>query len=157
MPEHVQQLRGRIPRALGNGADVNDIFCLVKGTMASKELCQDPLLVWPASLEASAREAFQMANDPGCPIQSCEIDDARRDQLRALRLALRKDFPQMHRVGLWYDSLINQDGLGERPAPLTFLREAKAHRVDWSDFRLGQRAPGPRPHELQVVFHRGRG
>ena len=73
MPEHVQQLRGRIPRALGNGADVNDIFCLVKGTMASKELCQDPLLVWPASLEASARDAFKWPMTQAVPFNLVKL------------------------------------------------------------------------------------
>eukprot|EP00438_Fugacium_kawagutii_P011717 Skav213092 [mRNA] locus=scaffold512:115995:131433:- [translate_table: standard] len=157
MPEHVQQMRGRLPRAMGTAPDDDDIFCLVKATMSSKELCQDPLLVWPASLQSSSRDAFQGVDDPGCPIQRCELDDGRRQELRALKMALQRDFPQLHRVVAWYDSMINGDGFGERPAPLTFLREARAHRVNWSDFQLGQRAPGPRPHELQVVGQKNLG
>eukprot|EP00438_Fugacium_kawagutii_P029957 Skav226339 [mRNA] locus=scaffold3640:62522:68202:- [translate_table: standard] len=150
-------MRGRLPRAMGTAPDDDDIFCLVKATMSSKELCQDPLLVWPASLQSSSRDAFQGVDDPGCPIQRCELDDGRRQELRALKMALQRDFPQLHRVAAWYDSMINGDGFGERPAPLTFLREARAHRVNWSDFQLGQRAPGPRPHELQVVGQKNLG
>lgn len=155
MPDHIQQERGRMPRSMGTHADGQDVFCLVKSTMASKELAQDPLLVWPASLEGSANAAFELANDPSCPTQTCEIDDERSKELRALRMALKRDFPQMHRVVAWYDSLVSNEQSTERPVPLTFLREAKAHRVNWGDFRLGQRAPDPKPHELQVVFHRG--
>ena len=154
MPEHIQSIRGRIPRAMGSGGDDKDIFCLVKSTMASKELCQDPLVVWPASLEPTARAAFDMANAPGCPVQVCEIDDSRRQELRALRNAFKRDFPQMHRAGAWYDSLVSGDLAEEKPPQLSFLRDARAHRVDWTDFQLGHRAPAPRPHELQVVFHR---
>eukprot|EP00438_Fugacium_kawagutii_P031749 Skav206267 [mRNA] locus=scaffold8121:279:8933:- [translate_table: standard] len=150
-------MRGRLPRAMGTAPDENDIFALVKSTMASKELCQDPLLVWPASLEPAVRDAFQGVDDPGCPTQCCELDDPRRQELRALRMAFQRDFPQLHRVAAWYDTMLNGDGSGERPAPLTFLREARAHRVDWADFQLGQRAPGPRPHELQVVAQKNLG
>ena len=122
-----------------------------------EELCQDPLLVWPSSLASNASSAFQRANDPRCPVIRCELDESRVAELRALRSAISRDFPQMTRVLGWYDTMINGSGVVERPPPLTFLRDARARRTDWSQFQLGQRqrAPAPRPHELQVVFHRG--
>ena len=93
MPDQAQNMhtRERVPRSMGSGPDGQDIFCMVKDTMASKELSQDPLLVWPASLQDDVRRAFATVNDPGCPVQRCEVDDARRQELRGLRGALAKD------------------------------------------------------------------
>ena len=148
-------LTGRKPGAMGLGPEGEDIFALVKENLSSKEVCQDPLLVWPASLQSKAHEAFRLANDRNCPVIRCEIEDARVQELRALRAAFRRDFPQMTRVAGWYDTMINGTGVVETPTTLSFLRDARARRVDWSEFQLGSRAPGLRPHELQVVFHRG--
>ena len=142
---------------MGVGPEDLDVFCLVKDTMASKELSQEPLLVWPASLQSRVQDAFELANSSDCPFISCELEDSRKEELRMLKVAMQRDFPAgMRRTIGWYQSMIDssQNGAAPRPAPLTFLRDAKAHRINLSDFQLGQRDPGPRPHELQVVFHR---
>ena len=158
MPEKARNLvvRDRMPRSWALDRDENDIFCMVKSTMASKSLCQDPLLVWPTHLETTTRRAFEVANSQGCPTQICSVDDARISELRDLQAALRRDFPLMRRTVAWYQTMIDgPPDRVERLAPLTFLRDARSHRPDLN-FRLSQRAPGPRPHELQVVFHRNR-
>ena len=159
MPDQARNLgvRDRKPRSMGIGPQAMDIFCLVKDSMSSKELSQDPLLVWPASLESRVQGALAMVNDRNCPTITCELDDSRKEELRLLKVALSRDFPtSMRRAITFYQTMIDSGVAEQTPAPLTFLSDAKAHRINWSDFQLSLREPGPRPHELQVVFHRGR-
>ena len=156
------QLSERVPRAMrstdhGNSAD--DIFCLVKESMASRCLSQDPLLVFPASLLPQTQQFLVDANSPSCPLRTRNLEGERWDELRAIRAALKADFPHMHRAVAWYEQFLRDPqpkaDFGSVPQ-LTFLRHARARQQDWHGFQLGRRPPPPKPHELQVVFHRAR-
>ena len=153
-------LRERIPSSLRSdlgGAD--DVFCLVKESMASRSLCQDPLLVFPGSLIGASQKFLLDANSQSCPVRTWHLDGERWDELRAIRFALKNDFPHMVRAVAWYEQFLRepqpQPSFGSVPQ-LTFLRHACARQQDWHAFQLGRMPPAPKPHELQVVFHRAR-
>lgn len=124
--------------------------------MAAPALCQDPLLVMPAKLLHQSQALIRNANLPSCPVITATIDQERRDELRVLHRALQRDFPTMRRALAYYESLIRGDGTTQQVPELGFLRHAAAHnQVDFPR-ALADRQPGPKPHELQVVFHRAR-
>ena len=154
------KLSGRVPRFLradDHGSSPDDVFCLVKESMASRSLSQDPLLVFPANLLSESQKSLDMANNPACPLRSRHLEGERWDELKAIRAALRGDFPHMGRAVAWYETFLRDP----QPTPdfgsvpqLTFLRHACARQQDWHAFELGRRPTPPKPHELQVVFHR---
>lgn len=158
MPSHVQ-LQERMPRYMRTDDEElrhNDVFAMVKATMAAPALCQDPLLVMPAQLLHQSQALIRNANLPSCPVITATIDQERRDELRVLHRALQRDFPTMRRALAYYESLIRGDGTTQQVPELGFLRHAAAHnQVDFPR-ALADRQPGPKPHELQVVFHRAR-
>lgn len=146
----------RVPRAMRADNVMDDVFCMVKEKMASEGLCQDPLLVFPGSLIEKSRATFVRANDGDCPLQQCNLEKERLDEIRLLARAIRKDFPHMTRTISFYESLLAPPHAGTVPQ-LSWLRYATTHdRRDWSAVQLGRRPLGPKPHELQVVFHRAR-
>lgn len=156
MPDEIE-VSGRVPGAFKSGESGSDIFAMVKATMASKTLSQPPLLVWPSSMQDVSKKAVQTANGHGCPSVGCSLDTARRDELRLMLAGFRRDFPHMKRTMAWYQKMV--DGLEEDSAKglpqLTFLKDARASHFDFSQIQLGRGVPPPKPHELQVVFHRG--
>eukprot|EP00435_Cladocopium_sp_Y103_P041073 s2181_g11.t1 len=155
-------LQERVPRAMraaDHGNSQDDIFCLVKESMAARTLSQDPLLVFPASLLPASQKFFLDANSERCPLRSWKLEADRWDELRAIRAAIQTDFPHMTKAVRWYEQLLHnpQARAHFRQVPqLTFLRHACAGQQDWRSFQLGSRPPAPKPHELQVVFHRAR-
>lgn len=160
MPDQARNLavNGRVPRAMQLDDASMDIFVMVKQLMSSTTLSQPPLLAWPSSLQPVCQHAMEVANDVHrCPTIGCGIDEARKAELRDLQTAFVRDFPHFRRTCAWYQKMIDgveEDGCRGIP-PLTFLQEARAAQFDVSQFELGQRQPLPKPHELQVVFHRG--
>ena len=156
MPSEVD-VTGRVPRALKSEDRASDIFCMVKDTMSSKTLSQDPLLVWPAGLKAQSQRALETANHARCPTAGCSLDDARKEELRLLMTNINRDFPHMRRTLQWYQNMVDgvEDESSKGVPPLTFLKDARASHFDWSEVHLGAQRVPPKPHELQVVFHRG--
>ena len=156
MPDQVQ-VSERAPRAFKTGDAASDIFAMVKESMSSKTLSQSPLLVWPAAMQGQSQKALETANGHTCPTKGCELDPTRREELRLLQSNMRRDFPHMSRTVRWYQTMV--DGVHDescRGVPdLSFLRDARATHFDWTQIRLGSDVPPPKPHELQVVFHRG--
>ena len=89
-------LRERVPhflRAGDHGSSEDDVFCLVKEAMSSRSLSQDPLLVFPANLVPASQKFPADANSEGCPLRTWRLDGERWDELKAIRGALRNDFP----------------------------------------------------------------
>lgn len=159
MPDDIE-MNDRMPRSWrdSHGESANDVFCMVKASMACRSLSQSPLLVFPAAILEQTQKFLRDANSPTCPVLTYEIEDARCEELRLIKHALNEDFPHMHRAVAWYEKLIQDP----RPVArfddvpqLSFLRHAAAGRLNFNQgFQLGAQQPPPKPHELQVVFHR---
>ena len=150
------ELEERQPRAWGGHDSSRDVFCMVKQTMSCPHLCQPPLLVWPAALEPQSRQLFDVCNRPDCPTLGCTLKEERVEELRLLRDAIARDFPHMQRTVRWYSGMIDRSQGRTTPAFLSFLRHNTAHDLDDFNHQLGERPVPPKPHELQVVFHRAR-
>ena len=154
------ELHERVPRALRSddpAGRMDDVFCLVKETMASTALSQAPLLVYPSKLLPLSQEFLLEANRSTCPLRTFKLDSDRREEIRAIKFALRHDFPQMNRAVAWYEQLLQNPepspNFGNIPE-LSFLRHASARQQNLHAFQFGARAPPVKPYELQVVFHR---
>ena len=148
----------RLPRALrgDDQASKMDVFCLVKASMSCTTLCQDPLLCMPGTLQSLAKNFVQTASGNSGPKKSWSLESERKEELRALSCAIAADFPHMQRAVRWYQSMVEGEGNEQAEVPdLPFLRNAPAVGPDLHGFQLGERPQPLRPHELQVVFHRG--
>ena len=161
LPDHGHglDLSQRVPTAL-RGAEresLDDVFCLVKASMASRTLSQDPLLIWPAAMMSNSQKCLQEANSPTCPVQTYSLDSDRKEELRLLRNAIARDFPHMSRTAAWYKSMLEDipTPSAQQVPRLTFLNNP-LQVEDLSGLRLPARRVDPKPHELQVVFHRAR-
>lgn len=157
LPDQGRQLElsDRVPRAMRADNTMDDIFCMVKEKMASDGLCQAPLLVMPGVLIEKSRDLLKMANDPQCPLRTCQLEKERRDEIRVLQRAIQQDFPHMSRAVAFYSSMLNPNPVPGCVPQINFLRHARTDgRRDWGNVSLGQRPRGPKPYELQVVFHR---
>lgn len=147
------QLDQRLPRHLRGDDNARDIFALVKMNMSDKVLCQDPLLVWPTALLPDTERFFGSMNDANSPVVVSTIDPDRGQELSWLADALAKDYPHMNRAVAFYNSLLDERRPRVPFPEIRFVRAPKAH-VRWAEVNLGERAPPPKPHHLQVVFHR---
>lgn len=140
------------------GDELDDVFCLVKAELSSKELCQDPLLVYPGCLVDSSMRFLQTANSTAL-VEPLHLEPERRSELERLRDMIKVDFPSMGRAVTWYNQVLARsesvDLSAEPYTQLTFLQHPHAEDQRLWDFRFGSRGPPPRPHLLQVVFHRG--
>lgn len=156
MPSNVQTSE-RLPRALQDPASSqDDVFALVKSEMSSTSLCQAPLLVYPGSLVGHSKHFLRCANTTTL-VEPCCFDTERKEEIEKLATAINRDFPSMRRAVNWYKGLLQRTP-EDQPAPypvLTFLRNAPAEGERWHEFHLGPRPVPPKPHNLQVVFHRG--
>ena len=144
----------RIPVALRSPADSpRDI--MVKQRMASTSLCQDPLLCMPGSLQGQADAFLRQANSSDCPKLTWKVEGERRSELDLLGRAICRDFPHMSRAIAFYQGHLSDSVIGDVPT-LTFLKHAAPLVADdLHNFNLPARAVEPKPHSLQVVFHRG--
>ena len=161
MPRRGQglQLSDRVPVALRtNDMDVtdNDVFVMVKETMASSHLSQDPLLVMPGKCLQESKRCLAMANSDSCPVVSADIQQDRKAELHAIYRALRLDFPHMRRALAYYESLVQGHQTSQSVPKLTFLERAHLQNQQRLPPQLGPGPQGPKPHELQVRFHRSR-
>lgn len=151
------ELSERMPRAMRADSGLDDVFAMVKERMASDTLSQPPLLVLPGNLLQQSKNMLNLANSSECPLETCHIERERLDELRMLRHAIGIDFPHLSRALGFYDAMIEGRACSGHVPQLSFLRRASTDgRRDWGAVRLGQRPRTPKPHELQVVFHRAR-
>jgi hypothetical protein len=81
----------------------------------------------------------------------------REEELRLLADAMEQDFPHLQRTVRYYRSLL-EPVVPLKPYPrLAFLEHAPNAGRRWCQIRLGDRPPQPKPHCLEVVFHRAQG
>lgn len=146
-----------MPRAMRADSGLDDVFAMVKERMASDTLSQPPLLVLPGNLLQQSKNMLNLANSSQCPLETAHLERERLDELRMLRRAIGIDFPHLSRALAFYDTMIEGKACSGHVPQLSFLRRANIDgRRDWGAVGLGQRPRGPKPHELQVVFHRAR-
>ena len=161
MPRRGQglQVSDRVPRALRTtDMDIadSDVFVMIKETMAASSLSQDPLLVMPGTLLRDSERCMEKANHDSCPVVTARQDRERHDELKSIYMALKRDFPHMRRGLAFYESMLRGDPTDQKVPKLTFLQWAHQQNQQLLPPDLGARPPGPKPHELQVRFHRGR-
>lgn len=152
--EHVEA-NERVPRALRDGGSMQDVFVLVKATMASPGLCQPATLVWPAALRGEADRFLQRVHCTD-KIQTSSFDEDRLGEFAELLTAFERDFPSLQRTHAYYRSLLSRDP-NEQAQPFTdlsFLRNIASDAASLRDLRPPPRQVPPKPHNLQVVFHR---
>lgn len=159
MPRRGQglQLSDRLPRGMRT-ADVdiadNDVFVMVKETMAASGLCQDPLLVSPGCMLQDSQRCLRTANNQNCAVVTAKMDQDRRQELQAIHRALARDFPNMRRALAFYEAMLQGAPSSQRVPRLTFIERASQQNQQPLPPRLDARPPAPKPHELQVRFHR---
>ena len=148
----------RLPRRMRNqdeDVSLRDVFCLVKSCLSSKELCQEPLLVWPGYFLEASQKCIREASYESAPAKSWSIEGDRLEELRLLGDSIAKDFPSYQRTVRFYQSLRDGPPAGLRPPALSFMRNNVSHgNVGLHQFQLPERQAPLRPHQLQIVFHR---
>lgn len=123
--------------------------------MSDQFLAQDPLLVFPQTLKHESEEFLRRVNSVGSitPWFSPE----RQEELQSISDEIEEDFPHMQRYVNWMRSMLRDDVTWEPYPAIRFLYNIPKSGQRWCQFNLGERVPRPKPHPLQVVFHRGRG
>ena len=147
----------RVPVAMrsGDGKADLDIFALIKMNMSDSMLCQTPLLVYPGSLIEDVERFLNEVNRTN-KMQVAELESERAQDLRDMADAIQMDYPHMSRAVSFYRQMLNPTSLPGY-TKLDFLSGAGASSTRWCQINLGERPLPPKPHELQVVFHRARG
>ena len=144
----------RVPKRLRCAGNSKDVFALVKLFMHDTHLCQDPLLVYPAGLEASSTHFWQRVNRNTNVIRA-KLDDERKSELSRLSAAISRDFPDLSRSVSYYAGLLDDNRPTQAPPVLKFLQAGPNASSRIGSVELGQRPPPPKPHHLKVMFHRG--
>lgn len=154
MPGDVQT-DDRIPRRLRSNGQEKDVFALVKMHMSDSVLSQAPLNVWPQALLPVAEDFWNRVNSTTHIVQQ-HLDQDREDELRKLGAAIQRDFPHMQRAVTYYRTLVNSSRC-RKPYPwLNYIAAGPNAAERIANVQLGGRAPPPKPHPLQVVFHHQR-
>lgn len=143
----------RLPHRLRDPNTWLDIFCCVKQNLSDTHLAQNPLLVFPQSLKSETESFINRINS--APSLTPFLSPERKEELESLANEIEEDFPHLSRSLAWYRSLLVEDNPGWLPYPrLKFFEHVARAGNRWCDFNLGDRRPQPKPHALQVVFHR---
>lgn len=155
MPDDSEvRLSERIPRRLKQDERWLDIFCCVRQNMSDDSLCQEPLLVMPQSLIGETQ--YFLDNVKTASSVTPWLAPERMEELRDLANEIEIDFPHMMRAVKYYRSLLEATSWEPYPE-IKFLGNVTRAGNRWCQFNLGERQPRPKPHLLEVVFHRGRG
>lgn len=143
----------RVPSRMRIEDQSLDVFCLVKQNMSDANLSQHPLLVMPHALLPETESFLQKVNTARAitPWLSPE----REEEIRNLAAEISEDFPHMGRTVTWYRSLLDENPRLEPYPRIRFLSSAPKSGDRWCQYTLGERVRRPKPHALQVVFHRG--
>lgn len=146
----------RVPVAMRAGEDQADldIFALIKMNMSDKVLCQSPILVYPGTLIADV-ETFLNKLNTTSDVTYPKLEEERAQEIRELADSFEEDYPHMTRAVAFYRRMLNPTNL-KGYTELNFLKGTRSS-TRWCQINLGDRPLPPRPHELQVVFHRRRG
>lgn len=144
----------RVPKRLRVLGNSKDVFCLVKLSMSDTTLCQDPLLVYPAGLEASTTHFWGRVSRTTNVLQA-HLEDDRKDELKALSKAFMRDFPTLGRSVTYYNSLLDDNRPRQALPCLKFVEVGPHAGARVGAVELGERPPPPKPHHLKVMFHRG--
>lgn len=143
----------RLPRRLRQEQNGKDVFALVKQHMSDSCLQQDPLLVFPQA-SIGETEAFLNRINSTLHVVQQSLEPERRAELLALAESISLDFPTMGRAVQYYKTLCDAGRVREGYPCLEFVEAGPKASFNYGQVQLGQRPPPPRPHELQVVFHR---
>ena len=145
----------QIPARLRQDENQLDVFAMVRQYMSDGFLQQNPILVLPESLAGESRHFLANANS--APTIGPWLSPERKEEIKLLADELAEDFPHMQRAVGFYRSLLQEDRALQPYEQIRFLRNVARCGQRWCQFNLGDRAPRPKPHVLQVVFHRNRG
>ena len=154
MPGDVQ-VDDRVPRRLRGDGESKDVFALVKMQMSDTCLIQPPLSVWPSSFLRVTEDFWNKVNRTGHVVQQ-HLDEEREAELWKLQKAISKDYPHLQRAANYYKTLLDSSRLRQPYANLNFVDAGPSatDRIPYAE--LGEPAPPPKPHPLQVVFHQRR-
>lgn len=154
MPGDVQ-VDDRVPRRLRGAGESKDVFALVKMQMCDTFLSQAPLNVWPASFLRLSEDFWNKVNTTTHVVQQ-HLDEEREAELHKLQKAIAKDFPHLQRGSQYYQTLLDSSRERQPFSKFHFVDVGPnaADRIPRAE--LGEPAPPPKPHPLQVVFHHGR-
>ena len=154
-PGEELEMDEQVPARLRQDENQLDIFALVRQHMSDGFLQQNPLLVFPESLVRESSNFLVNANS--APTVGTWLSPERKEEIKLLADELAEDFPHMQRAVGFYRSLLQEDRALQPYEPIRFLRNVARCGQRWCQFNLADRAPRPKPHVLQVVFHRNRG
>ena len=145
-----------VPKRLRVAGNSKDIFCLVKMNMSDTVLCQDPLLVYPAGLQASSDHFWdRISRNTHHAVIQQKLDGERAAELTRLAKTLKADFPHFHRTYQYYEMLMDENRPRQPLSKLLFIAAGPHAQSRVGGVQLGQRPAPPKPHHLKVVFHRG--
>ena len=142
-----------VPRRLRQDGEAHDVYAMVKMQMSDNVLIQEPLNVWPSAFLTVTESFFNKINTTRNVVQQ-SLDPERVVELETLRRAIEKDFPHLRRGANYYKTLVDSSRLRQPYYKLSFVESGPNASERIANVQLGARAPPPRPHCLQVVFHR---
>ncbi|CAK9062514.1 unnamed protein product [Durusdinium trenchii] len=160
MPVQFEKVE-RLPTHLRSHDDqvaMDDVFCLVKSELSSSTLSQVPILVLPGSLLGKSKRFLELAKSSDL-LAKPGFEPERKDEIKRLAVALKRDFPSLTRGINWYDTLLarSEDTDVGQATHLSFLNNINnVEELNHHDFQWAARPVPPKPHCLQVVFHRNR-
>lgn len=160
MPVQFEKVE-RLPTHLRSHDDqvaMDDVFCLVKSELSSSTLSQVPILVLPGSLLGKSKRFLELAKSSDL-LAKPGFEPERKDEIKRLAVALKRDFPSLRRGINWYETLLarSEDTDVGQATHLSFLNNINnVEELNHHDFQWAARPVPPKPHCLQVVFHRNR-
>lgn len=160
MPVQFEKVE-RLPTHLRSHDDqvaMDDVFCLVKSELSSSSLSQVPILVLPGSLLGKSKRFLELAKSSDL-LAKPGFEPERKDEIKRLAVALKRDFPSLRRGINWYETLLarSEDTDVGQATHLSFLNNINnVEELNHHDFQWAARPVPPKPHCLQVVFHRNR-
>ena len=152
MPGHVQ-LDDHVPRRLRQEGKAKDVFALVKMQMSDAVLSQNPLNVWPEAFLPITENFWNKVNNTRHVVQQ-HLDLEREQELERLHTAISQDFPHLNRSVAYYKTLLDSSRPRKPYANLDFVDAGPNAAERIPNVQLGDQPAPPRPHPLQVVFHR---
>ena len=151
MPGDVQ-VDDRVPRRLRGDGQSKDVFACVKMQMSDGHLSQPPLNVWPQSLLPTTANFWGRLNNTTHSVQQA-LESERSDELEKLQKAMARDFPHLNRAVAYYGQLLDASRPRKPFEPFKFVGAGPSAADRIPNVQLGEPAPPPKPHHLQVVFH----
>ncbi|CAK9015357.1 unnamed protein product [Durusdinium trenchii] len=141
MPVQFEKVE-RLPTHLRSHDDqvaMDDVFCLVKSELSSSSLSQVPILVLPGSLLGKSKRFLELAKSSDL-LAKPVFEPERKDEIKRLAVALKRDFPSLRRGINWYETLLarSEDTDVGQATHLSFLNninnveELNHHDFQWA-------------------------